>query len=191
MNCKTLSILRINVTADRRAALSSPRGDHPFIRKLLLPSVKCSSSPHQQAESLDSRIESLLTNSQNSDPLYFHQDTFEADVPSQDSPTSATLPNSSPFSVKSLDCALVSSASSMAGHQPCYDDSADVDPTWPLENEEDETEQAVSFLTRSLQSPVATDQTHLEMKIQPRNEKDAERFQPLSYPTVVSLQKLW
>lgn len=190
VNCKTLSILRIHVTADRRAALSSPRGDHLFIRELLPPAVKCSSSPHQQAESLDSRIESLLTNSQNSNPLYFHQETFKADVPSQDSPTSATLPNSSPFSDESLECAPVSCASSTAGHQPCYDDPSDVDPTWPLENEEDETKQAVSFLTRSLQSPAATDQTHFEKKIQPRNEKDAERFQPLSYPTVVSLQKL-
>lgn len=158
------------------------------MRELLPPAVKSSSSPHQQAESLDSRIESLLTNSRNSDPLYFHQETFEADVPSQDSPTSATLPNSSPFSDESLECVPVSSASSTAGHQPCYDDPADEDPTWPFENEEDETKQAVSFLKRSLQSPASTDQTHFEKKSQPRNEKDTERFQPLTYSTVVSLQ---
>lgn len=190
VNFKTLNTLRINVTADRRAALSSPRGDHPFISELLPPAVKSSRSPHQQAESLDSRIESLLTNSQNSDPLYFHQETFEADVPCQDSPTLATLPNSSPFPNETFECVPVSSASSTAGRQPCCDDPSDVDPTWPLENEEDETKQAVSFLKRSLQSPAATDQTHFEKKIQPRNEKDAERFHPLSYSTVVSLQKL-
>lgn len=190
LNRNTFSILSINFTADQPAAASSPPDDHSCITELSPPAVNCSSSsPQPQAESLDSRIESLLINSHNTDPSYFDRETLQADVPSQDSPTSPTLANASPFSDDSLVCTRVSCSSFTTGHQRSYNDPVDADPTWHIENEEDETTQAVLFLTRNSQSPAASDFTHSERSTHVNSERNAERFQPLSCPKVIPLDR--
>ncbi|XP_027133714.1 histone-lysine N-methyltransferase SETD1B-A [Larimichthys crocea] len=152
LNCNSYSILSINFTADRQTAASSP----PDGAGLSPPAVNCSaSSPQPEVESLDSRIESLLTRSQNADSSFFDRKTLEADVHSQDSPASPCSANTSPLSDDSLVC-----ESFATSHQRSYDDLVD--------NEEDETTRAVSFLTRNSESPAPPDFTH-----------DAEMFQSL------------
>nr|XP_046242795.1 histone-lysine N-methyltransferase SETD1B-like isoform X2 [Scatophagus argus] len=170
-NCNTFSILSINFTADQPTAASSPSDNHARVTEL----------PPPAAESLDSRIESLLINSQNADSSYFSRETLEADVSSQDSPTSP-LANTSPRSDDQPVCTLVSCTSLTAGLQSSYNDPPDVSPTWRIENEEDETTRAVSFLTRSCQSPASSDFTHFERRTHSDNEMDAEAFQSLSCP---------
>ncbi len=54
------------------------------------------------------------------------------------------------------------------------------------QNEEDETIRAVSFLTRSFQSPSPSDFTHVENTSHVNNVKDAERFQALLCSKVVT-----
>ncbi|XP_035513613.1 histone-lysine N-methyltransferase SETD1B-A-like [Morone saxatilis] len=164
----SFSILSINFTADRQDAASSPPDEHAS----LSPSAgNCSaSSPQPEVESLDSRIESLLINSQSADPSFFDRTTL--DVHSQDSPTSPCSANTSPLS----DDSHVHTPS----HQHSYNDPVDVCPTWPVENEEDETTRAVSFLTRNSQSPASSNFTYFERGIYINEEKDAERFQSLS-----------
>ncbi|XP_042343720.1 histone-lysine N-methyltransferase SETD1B-A-like [Plectropomus leopardus] len=169
-NCNSFSILSINFTADRQTAASSPPDDHARITELSPSAGNCSpSSPPPEGGSLDSRIESLLTSSQFSDPSYFDRKIFEADVHSQDSPTSPC----SAFSDDSLVCDLTNS------HQHSCNYLGDVSSATLVENEEDETAQAVLFLTRSAQSP--SDFTHTE-SIAHLNEKEAERFQSFSRP---------
>lgn len=164
-NCKALSILSIKFSADHPAAESS-------IMELSPPDVSCfSSSPQPEVESLDSRIESLLIKAQNTRHIYFDGDTLEADVPSQDSPTSPTLANTSALSDNFLVSTLVSSPPSSTNQLHSYSKLLDVEPTCLIDNEEDETTQAVSFLTRTLQSPALADFTHFENN----NEVDAER----------------
>lgn len=101
-----------------------------------------------EVESLDSRIESLLINRQNSPPSILCGKTAEADASSQDCPTS------------SADSLLVSN------HLACSSRSerasSATEPEGPVENEEDETAQAVSFLTRHSGSPTSPDISLLE-----------------------------
>lgn len=187
LTCNTFSILSIQFTADRPAAASSSL-NQARITELSPPAVNCSSSsPQPQVESLDSRIESLLINSHNTDTSYFDRETPQADAPSPDSPASPTLANTSPFSDDSLVCIPVSCPSFTNVHQQSCSDAADVDPVCLPENEEDETTRAVSFLTRNSLSPAASDFTHLESGADVINEKNTERFQPLSSPKVISL----
>lgn len=186
LNCETLTILKIKALAEQPSASPCPLTDRTSMRESFLSPAKPCDSPQQQAESLDSRIESLLITCQNSDSSHFDEATFAAEFPSQDSLASATAAASSTFTDESLDCLPVAYTSFMAGHQPCCNDLLDVDPTLPDENEEDETKQAVSFLQSDLQSPAAADYPHSEKKIHASTEIDAERFQQQSHPTVLS-----
>ncbi|XP_044053095.1 histone-lysine N-methyltransferase SETD1B-A-like isoform X2 [Siniperca chuatsi] len=173
LNCNSFSILSINFTADQQTAASSPPDGHACITDVSPPAVNCSpSSPQTEVESLDSRIESLLINSQSTEPSYFVRKSLEADVHSQDSPTSPCSANASPLS----DDSLVYTPTS---HQHSHNDVVDVSQRSLVENEEDETTQAVSFLTRDCQSPTPSDFTHFERRAHVNNEKDAERFQLL------------
>ncbi|XP_034396703.1 histone-lysine N-methyltransferase SETD1B-A-like [Cyclopterus lumpus] len=177
-NCNSFSIVSINFTVDRQIAASSPPDDHACITDLSPSAGNCSSSSLQPVvESLDSRIESLLIDSQISDPSYFDKKTFEAD--SQDSPTSPCSANTSPFSDDSLGGTLTS-CDFTTSHQRSYNDLVEVSPTSLIENEEDETTQAVMFLTRNSESP--SDLAHFERKAHANNEKEEERFLTFSCP---------
>ncbi|XP_044222898.1 histone-lysine N-methyltransferase SETD1B-A-like isoform X2 [Thunnus albacares] len=172
LNCNSLSILSINFAAERQTAASSPPDDHACITELCPSAVNCSSgSPQPEVESLDSRIESLLINSQSTSTSYFHEKTLEADVHSQDSPTS---PCSANFSDDSLVYTLPFCGSFTTSQQGSSKDLEDVSLTSLLENEEDETTQAVSFLTKNPLSPTQSDFTHLERRPDVNNRKDAE-----------------
>lgn len=98
-------------------------------------------------ESLDSRIESLLINRKNSPLSVMCGKTLEVDVSSEDRPTSSA------HSLLVSDH-LPTSASCTA--------SSERDSSLTEENEEDETAQAVSFLTRHAQSPRSPDITLVE-----------------------------
>lgn len=112
LHLSSFSILNINFTADRQTAAPSPPYDRACITELSSPAVNCSSSsPRPEGESLDSRIESLLINRQSTDPSYFGRETVEADVHSQDSPTSPCSANTSPLSDDSLVCSPASCVS--------------------------------------------------------------------------------
>lgn len=100
---------------------------------------------NSEVESLDSRIESLLVNRQSSHLSVLCGRTPEAEVSSEDCPSHSLLVS---------DQEPISSAS-------CADSSL-TEPGGPDENEEDETAQAVSFLTRQSQSPPSPDITLLE-----------------------------
>lgn len=181
LNCDTFPILSLNFTADRSVAASTQPADHACTTKLPPPAVhSSSSSPQPQVESLDSRIESLLINSRKTDPSCFDRETLEGDAPSQDSPTSPTLANTSPISDASLVCSPVSCASATSGHKRSHSD-----PACFITNEEDETAQAVSFLTRNSKSPALSDVTDVERRINVNNENDAERLQSVSCLKVI------
>uniref|UniRef100_A0A8C2W926 [Histone H3]-lysine(4) N-trimethyltransferase n=1 Tax=Cyclopterus lumpus TaxID=8103 RepID=A0A8C2W926_CYCLU len=181
-NCNSFSIVSINFTVDRQIAASSPPDDHACITDLSPSAGNCSSSSLQPVvESLDSRIESLLIDSQISDPSYFDKKTFEAD--SQDSPTSPCSANTSPFSDDSLGGTLTS-CDFTTSHQRSYNDLVEVSPTSLIENEEDETTQAVMFLTRNSESP--SDLAHFERKAHANNEKEEERFLTFSSPPAIT-----
>ncbi|KAM7416241.1 hypothetical protein PAMA_018355 [Pampus argenteus] len=174
LNCNSLSILSINFAADRQTAVSSPPDDHACITEIFPSAVNCSSSsPQPEVKSLDSRIESLLINSQNTDTSYYHGKNC-TDVHSQDSPTSPCTAN---FSDDSLVCTLPFCGSYTTSHQDSYKDLGDVSgvsPTPCLENEEDETSQAVSFLTKNALSPTSLDFTQFKRMPDVNNRNDAE-----------------
>lgn len=112
-----------------------------------------SSSKNSDVESLDSRIESLLIKGQSSHLSVSCGKTLGTNVSSEDYPT--CLANS-PLVSNHLP---ISSASSTLGFER---ESPVLEPVGPIENEEDETAQAVSFLTRQSQSPTSPDITLLE-----------------------------
>ncbi|XP_053276268.1 histone-lysine N-methyltransferase SETD1B-A [Pleuronectes platessa] len=162
--CHSFSILNIHFPAVEQTAASPSSDDHAVITELPPSAGKGSSSnPRPQVESLDSRIENLLINSQSTAPSYFARQTSEADVHSQDSPESPCSAHRSPFSDDSGD-RLPDSQASLS------------------ENENDETTQAVSFLTRNAQSPAASEFTDLKRRAHVNNDKDAKSFQSLSCP---------
>ncbi|XP_026176870.1 histone-lysine N-methyltransferase SETD1B-like [Mastacembelus armatus] len=166
LNCNSFSILSINFTAEQQTEASYPP---ECVTDLSPAAANCSSSsPEPQVESLDSRIESLLINSQSNNPPYFDREILEADVHLQDSPDSPRSGNNSPFSDNSC-------GSFATSQQQPDNHLVDVSPTSLFENEEDETAQAVSFLTRNSQSPTLSDFTHFERRAH------VERFQ-LSSP---------
>lgn len=173
LNCNSLSILSINFTADRQTAPSSPPDDQACIAELSPSAVNCSSSsPQPEAESLDSRIESLLINSQSTDTSYFHGKNLEADVHSQDSLTS---PYSAHFSDDSLLCSRPFCGSLAPDQQGSCKFLENASLTSLPETEEDETIQAVSFLTKNPLSPTPVDFTHFG-RPDVNNRKDAESF---------------
>ena len=183
LNCNTFSIRSIDFVTDGQVAVSGSPEENAHVT--FLPAVNCtSSSPRPQIESLDSRIEGLLIKSQSNDPSYFGRENLEAYVPSQDSPTSPTLANTSPFSVDSLFCTPVSSAS-FTSLQHSYNEQVEADPIWLHENEEDEMTQAVSFLTTNSLSPAPFGFTQFERRYNIKKRKVAERFQQLSCVKVI------
>ncbi|XP_030000084.1 histone-lysine N-methyltransferase SETD1B-like [Sphaeramia orbicularis] len=173
LNCNSLSILNFNFTGERTTAMSSSLEDHACITDSPPPAVFSSSSPCPEQESLDSRIESLLVNNQITGPLYFDEKAVEADT-SQDSPTSPFSEHNASLSDESLLCTPVSFT---IGHQHSFNDHEDISRKSFPENEEDETAQAVSFLTRSSQPPSPCDFTHFEIRAGVNNEKDEAMFQ--------------
>ncbi|XP_056231274.1 histone-lysine N-methyltransferase SETD1B-like isoform X2 [Seriola aureovittata] len=183
LNCNSVSILSINFTSDQQTAASFPPDDHACITDLSPSAVNCfSSSPQAEVESLDSRIENLLINSQSTDPSYFDRQTLQADVHFQDSPTSPCSANNSPLSDDSLVCTLISPGPLAGSNQQSNNDLVNVSLTSLNENEDDETTQAVFFLKRNSLSPTPSYPTHFERRAHISNEKDAERFQSLSVP---------
>ncbi|KAM9360692.1 histone-lysine N-methyltransferase SETD1B-A-like [Symphorus nematophorus] len=180
LKCNSFSILSINFTADQQTIPSSPSAEHACITELSPSAGNCSSSsPQPEVESLDSRIESLLINSQSTEPPFYDRQTLEADVHSQESPTSPCSANTSTLSDDSLVCTPTSCGPFTTSRQCSYNVPANVSPSWLIENEEDETTRAVSFLTRNLQSPASSDFTQFERRTHINDEKDAERFQSL------------
>ncbi|XP_060895027.1 histone-lysine N-methyltransferase SETD1B-A-like [Labrus mixtus] len=154
LNHKSFSIMSIQLTANQQTA----NNESSYITNLSPPDADFSSvSPHPEVESLDSRIESLLINSQNTNPSYFVRRT---DLDSEDSPASPCSPGSPCGSYK-------------ADHQHFCNNTGDVSSAW-LENEDDETADAVSFLTRNSQSPNPSDFKHLERRAHINNEHRAK-----------------
>lgn len=178
-NCNSFSILSIHFSADQQTAKSPPLSDHA--------NLSPSTSPQPQVESLDSRIESLLINSQSTDPSFFARKALEDIIHTQDSPTSPCSANNSPFSDDSLACTPTSCGSFTTRQQCPYNDLVNVGPESLTENEEDETTQAVSFLTRNSQSPDLCVFTHDERGDCVDNEKDSNGFHFLSCPEVISM----
>ncbi|KAM8885096.1 histone-lysine N-methyltransferase SETD1B-A-like [Spinachia spinachia] len=177
-NSNSLRIVSINFTIDRQTAASSLPDDHARITHLSPSAGNCaSSSPQPQVESLDSRIESLLINSQMSDPSYFDRNTYDTDVHSQDSPTSPCPGSTHPFSEDSL-VGTLTSCDFTNGHQRSSNDLWDVTSTSLIENDEDETTQAVLFLTRNSESP--SDLRHFEKNADANNKKEEERLRSFS-----------
>ncbi|XP_068461091.1 histone-lysine N-methyltransferase SETD1B-like [Clinocottus analis] len=175
-NCNSFSLVSIDFTVDLQTAESSKPDEHASITDLSPSAGNCSSSrPQPEVESLDSRIESLLINSHISDPSYFDRKTYEAE--SQDSPTSPCSANTSPFSDDSP-VRTLTSCDFTTIHQRPYSKLLDVTPTSLIENEEDETTQAVMFLTRNSES--SSELPHFERKVHANNEKEEEQFQSFS-----------
>lgn len=173
----SLSILSINFTSEYQTAASFPSDDHARITELPQSAGNSSSSPRPEVESLDSRIESLLINSQSTDPSYFYRNSLEADVHSQDSPTSPCSPNASPFSDDSP-VRTPTSCDFTTIDQRSFNDL--------IEDEPDETTQAVLFLTRDSQPP--SDFTRFERRNHVNHEKQAERLQLFSNSKVITPQ---
>ncbi|XP_056889038.1 histone-lysine N-methyltransferase SETD1B-like [Takifugu flavidus] len=125
-NCASSATLNINITPVESISFSKP----------------------SKVESLDSRIESLLINRKNSPLSVMCGKTLEADVSSEDRPTSSanSLPASDHLPTSSASCTT----------------SSERDSSLTEENQEDETAQAVSFLTRHAQSPRSPDITLAE-----------------------------
>lgn len=182
LNCNIWTVPKTETTS-RQTAASPPRAliQCTSIRESAVHPAECSNSPQQQVESLDSRIESLLITCHNSDSSHFGQATFAADFSTQSVPTVVT--RSTTFTDESLGCSPDAYASFTADRQTCYSDPLDVDPTLLDENEEDETQQEVSFAQSSLQSPAAADFPCSEKKNDATTENE-ERFQQPSHPTV-------
>ncbi|XP_034546920.1 histone-lysine N-methyltransferase SETD1B-like isoform X2 [Notolabrus celidotus] len=170
-----LSILSIDFTADQQTA----NNDHACITDFSPSAADFSSSTHQpQIESLDSRIESLLLNRHSTDPSFFSRKTLEADLASEDSPASPCSAGVSPVSDSSLVCTPPEYFKTC--HQHSYNDPGDISPKWLTVNEDDETAEAVSFLTRNSQSPSPFDFTHFERRVHVNKENHTDRFQSVS-----------
>ncbi|KAK5871200.1 hypothetical protein PBY51_004092 [Eleginops maclovinus] len=165
-NSNSLSVLSINFTSEHQTAASFPSDDHACITDLSQTAGNYSSSVKPEVESLDSRIESLLINSQSTDPSYFYRNTLDADVHSQESPTSPCSANASPFSDDSPVCSPISCDFTTIDQRSFKD---------LIEDEPDETTQAVLFLTRDSQPP--SNITRFERRAHINHEKEAERLQ--------------
>lgn len=154
-NCMSSATLDINITPVE-----------------LSPHAISFSFKNSEVESLDSRIESLLINRQSSPLSVLCGKTLEADVSSEDCPTHLA---NSPLVSNRLPSSSASCATSFERGSPV------TEPVGPVENEEDETAQAVSFLTRHSQSPTSPDITLLECNARTA----AEEMQSLSHLKVI------
>ncbi|XP_034025318.1 histone-lysine N-methyltransferase SETD1B-A-like [Thalassophryne amazonica] len=151
LKCNSFSILSINLSHT-----SSRPDDEECITELPQSVVSSTvDSPHPPAESLDSRIESLLTEIQRSDASYLDRQALLSDVHSQDNPGLL-------YSDESNDCTGTASDSLITSHRNPVDASL----TSVLENDQDETSQAVLFLQRQFHSGIKTP-----------SDKDTVRFQ--------------
>ncbi|XP_019718304.1 histone-lysine N-methyltransferase SETD1B-A-like isoform X1 [Hippocampus comes] len=144
----SLSLLCLNLAASKQAEVTFPHDNHADLPQSPVNFIPTSTQP--EGETLDARIQSLLTNSQSSH-------TLKADVFCEDRPTSPYSLQNSPLS---------------DGPNKIL---ADVNPTPLLE--EDETSQAVFFLTsqRDKQCPSPLDFTHSEGSGDGNSKTDAER----------------
>ncbi|XP_037831782.1 histone-lysine N-methyltransferase SETD1B-A [Kryptolebias marmoratus] len=156
-SCNSFSILSINFPADLCLGTSPDDDRQP------------------EKESLDSRIESLLIHSQIPDTSY-----FEADVRFQDSPSSPCATPNVPSSDDSLSRALPSCESFASGRQRSCSDVVNVGPSLLPEDEEDETNRAVLFLTANSLSPSPSEFEHCERRVYGDDGEDAGRSPLLS-----------
>ncbi|XP_061763255.1 histone-lysine N-methyltransferase SETD1B-A-like [Nerophis ophidion] len=93
----SLSILSVGLATNNKAEVTFPPDTQASRAALLQSSDTCiTRNPQPETETLDSRIQSLLTNIQSSDSIFGN--TLKADVYSQDSPTSPCSPQNSPYS---------------------------------------------------------------------------------------------
>lgn len=162
-NGNSLSILSIDFPADGCSA-ASPEDDH-----------------QPEKGSLDSRIESLLINSQIPGSSYFRADERFEDSP--DSP--CTLPNV-PSSDDSLSCAPSSHERFTSVRQHSCSDAAGSSSL--AEDEDDETNRAVLFLTANSLSPSPPEFSHCEKMVYVEKEESAERSPLLSGSKVIYLR---
>ncbi|XP_055080204.1 histone-lysine N-methyltransferase SETD1B-A-like [Periophthalmus magnuspinnatus] len=132
LNCNSLSI---NTRDNRATAVPSFIQDNSSIINSPSPAVY---SPLPKQWSLDSRIESLLTNNQLAAPLLFDEKSSEGDR-LHESPVSP--------------CAAHNSSDEACGSPDLLHDLEDVSGKSFTESEEDETAQAVSFLMKNSLSP--------------------------------------
>ncbi|XP_041642937.1 histone-lysine N-methyltransferase SETD1B-A-like [Cheilinus undulatus] len=176
LNCKSFSILSIDFKADQQVK----DNENTCLTNFSASADNfSSSSPQPVVESLDSRIESLLTNSQSTGTLFF--DALETDVDPEDSPASPCSAHASPVLDSSLVRTTTPHRSIRTSQQQSCNDLVDVGSTW-LENEDDETAEAVSFLVRNFQSPNPSDLLHFERRAHLNNKKDAKRLKTLPHP---------
>lgn len=155
-NCMSSATLNINITP------------------VELSQQPISFSKASKIESLDSRIESLLINRENSPLSDLCGKSLEAHVSSEGHATS---------SAKSF---LVSDHSAISASCTTSSewDSSLTEPAAPEENEEDETAQAVSFLTRHSRSPPSPDSNLGECS----TTTEAKQMQPFFHLKVPSWQ---
>lgn len=158
----SLSILSMNFPADRCLG-ASPDDNQP------------------EQESLDSRIESLLINSQITNASF-----FEADVHFQDSPSSPCTTPHIPSSDESLLCARPACESFTSTRQ-CPRSDVNASSSLLAEDEEDETNRAVLFLTANSLSPSPSEFEHCEKRVSGDDEEDADRSALLSCSKVILL----
>ncbi|XP_032433451.1 histone-lysine N-methyltransferase SETD1B-A-like [Xiphophorus hellerii] len=152
-----VSLRSIHFTADSQTAVNVPHREQQLA-----------------VESLDSRIESLLINSQISDALFLDRKTLKADEPSPDSPASSRCTPKRVFSEDLLFCSLSPNDSSTSSHhRPCLD-VGNISPSLLIENEEDETNRAVLFLEANSQSPTPSESEPSESRVHVTQQEDTE-----------------
>ncbi|KAM4745808.1 histone-lysine N-methyltransferase SETD1B-A-like [Anableps anableps] len=151
------SIQSTNFTADSQTMVNFPHSEQ-----------------QPEVESLDSRIETLLINSQISDALFFDRKTPKADEPSPDSPSSPRCTSKCPFSDDSLFCSPSPNDSfTSSHHRPCHV-AGNISPSPLVENEEDETNRAVLFLKANSQSPTPSEFEPSENRVHVTQQEDTE-----------------
>ncbi|XP_013862650.1 histone-lysine N-methyltransferase SETD1B-A [Austrofundulus limnaeus] len=153
----SLSILSIDFPADRCSA-SSPDDDH-----------------QPEKESLDSRIESLLISRRIPGDSYFRVDECF-----QDSPNSPRSPPNIPSPDESLSCLLSPSEPFTRVRRRSCGDAVHVGSSSLAEEEEDETNRAVLFLTANSLSPSPPEVDTCEDVVYVEQEESAERSLLLS-----------
>lgn len=152
----SVSIQSISFTADGQSGLNFPQNEQ-----------------QSEVESLDSRIENLLINSQISDTLFFDRKTPKAEGPSPETPSSPRLTPKCPSSEDSLFCSPSPSESfTSSRHRPCRV-AGNISPSLLSGNEEDETNQAVLFLKANSQSPTPSEFELSESRVHVTHGEDA------------------
>ncbi|XP_041856432.1 histone-lysine N-methyltransferase SETD1B-A-like isoform X2 [Melanotaenia boesemani] len=160
-NCNSLSIISINFTDDQQTIAVSPHNEQP------------------EMGSLDSRIESLLINSHITDSTYLGEKTSDSDVHFQDDPASPCSTLNGTFSDNQQFCTSPSCGSFLNSHQLSCHDEVKSSSVLLTESEDNETNQAVLFLTTNSKSPTPSEFTYCE-RARVNNEKNGERSRLLS-----------